>query len=203
MSFYRRSILSRYPRSTVYDEPSGQRDEFKHFHFAEHSPYASFNSYAKQQLKGSLGALGRTKRYKCLGVFVCSHSNCPFLIRPRISEMRKRSWISPKCGNVGLHGDSAVAMVHMKCSCIFCYHVDSNTNSTSLTIEQGPHSHPLPPPNKLAPSTLDELSKSILKDGSQQSAFRYASQSQDDAVMNPGRLRHCMKKLFQDTSALI
>jgi hypothetical protein len=77
------------------------------FHFAEHSPYASFNSYAKQQLKGSLSASGRTKRYKCLGVFVCSHSNCPFLIRPRVSSMRQRSWIPPKCGNVGLHGDSA------------------------------------------------------------------------------------------------
>ncbi len=168
------------------------------FLFEGNNPYASFNSYAKQQLRGSLAAASVTKRYKCLGVFLCSVSNCTFLYRPRIAAMRQQSLVVPKCGNVGLHGDNDVPMVHMKCPCVFQYHLDTSSNTTTLTVHNAPHTHPLPPPNKLAPSTMHEMSKSV-RDGSQQSAFRFASQSQDEATMHPGRVRNAFKKFFQDT----
>ncbi len=168
------------------------------FIFDRSDPYAAFNSYAKQQLRGSISAFSQIRRFKCLGVFICSDSKCGFLMRPRIAAMRHKREPLIFCNNVGLHQQKSVRMIHVKCPVIFHYTLNLATNYTNLEVQDAPHMHALPPPNKLAPTTLVELSK-MVKEGTQLSTMRFASNSQDPAAMAPRRLTHEHKKLFHDT----
>ncbi len=182
------------------DKPPCNGSSDNNFEFDADNPYATFNSFAKQNLRGTVTAFRTTKRYKCLGVFVCTEPTCHFLYRPRITSMRKHSHSvqAPMCGNSGFHGGRDVSMVHVKCSVIFQYSLDRATNRTTLTVENFPHAHALPPPNQLAPSTKDEISSSI-RSGSQPSAFRFAANSNDPAALDPRRLQHQFRSLFHDT----
>ena len=188
-----------YPGTTLNPtSPPAHGSTENRFVFESSDPYAAFNSYAKQQLRGSISAFSQTRRFKCLGVYVCSDSKCGFLIRPRIAAMRQKRDPAILCNNLGLHQGKPVFMVHVKCPVIFQYTSNRTMNCTDLQVQNAPHVHALPPPNKLAPTTLVELSK-MVKEGTQLSTTRFASSSQDPAAMAPRRLTHEHKKLFHDT----
>jgi RecQ family ATP-dependent DNA helicase len=178
-------------------EPPCNGSTANEFGFESGDPYSTFNSYAKQQCRGMVSAHYSNKRYKCLGVFKCSDPNCKFLYRPRIAAMRLHHHPQVICSNIGLHGQNATYMTHMPCTVMFEYSLDMRTNCTRLNVLNAPHTHAVPPPNKFAPSTLQEL-ETMVKGGSQFSSMRYASSSDDPATWNPRKLQNLHKQLYED-----
>ena len=72
---------------------------------------------------------------------------------PGVRAMRTADKVAPLCP---LHGSTTVTLLHQPCSVVFEYCTQS-TGDVMLTVRGGPHRHTLPPPTRLAPSTLTHI----------------------------------------------
>ncbi len=165
--------------------------QLQRYEFAKGDPFAKFNSFPKQQIH----VVGTTRKYKCLGCFICPQ--CRYREAPGVRAMRMSPRVFPFCP---LHGEDSVTMIHESCTAIFEY-VQNPDSSVTLTVTGGPHRHRLPPPTRLAPSTMAHIRALISdpSDGGKIAPMHVQMRTQgDEGARDQRRVAHAISKTITD-----
>lgn len=173
--------------------------DWQRYEFAKGNPFIKFNSFAKQQQASS--DTSNTRKYKCLGCFVCPDPQCRYSAAPGIRFMRTAasSRAAMFCPLHGV-GNTNFELTHQPCTVEFAYVTDVN-DSVVLTVTGGPHRHRLPPPTQLAPSTMKYIRDRITdaSNGGRTTAMHVQQKSQgDEGSRDQRRVAHAISKTIAD-----
>jgi hypothetical protein len=167
-------------------------EQWQRYEFGKGNPFAKFNSFPKQQFY----VAGNNRKYKCLGCFTCP--SCRFRAAPGVRAMRMSNPVFPVCP---FHEDDPNVMIHETCDVVFEY-VTRGDETVTLTVTGGPHRHALPPPTRLAPSTMAAIRDLIsdAADGSKISPMQVQMRSGNDGASRDQRkVAYAISKTITDT----